>query len=89
LNLNSADPAHIALIELAFAAAQLVEDLHDYQHFLGGRDDWPFSLDDVAKHYELITVAWERFRAATATAAVQAVPAQTVSGALPSQSEEA
>jgi len=63
MNLNREDPTHIALIELAFAAAQLVEDLHDYQHFLGGQDDWPFSLRDIEKHYEQITSAWERFRA--------------------------
>ena len=65
MNLNRENPTHIALIELAFAAAQLVEDLHDYQHFLGGHDDWPFSLRDIEKHYEQVTLAWERFRTAT------------------------
>jgi len=68
MNLNREDPAHIALIELAFAAAQLVEDLHDYQHFVGGGDDWPFSLKDIERHYEQVTVAWERFRATTTAA---------------------
>ena len=68
MNLSSDDPTHIALIELAFAAAQLVEDLHDYQHFLGGRSDWPFSLSDIERHYDQVTVAWERFRATTAPA---------------------
>ncbi len=62
MNLNREDPAHIALIELAFAAAQLVEDLHDYQHFMGGRDDWPFSLGQIEEHYDQVTAAWERFR---------------------------
>ncbi len=63
MNLNREDPAHIALIELAFAAAQLVEDLHDYQHYLGGSDDWPFSLRQIEQHYSEISAAWERFRA--------------------------
>lgn len=66
MNLNREDPTHIALIELAFAAAQLVEDLHDYQHFLGGRSDWPFSLNDIEKHYEQVTIAWEHFRSTAA-----------------------
>ena len=64
MNLNREDPVHVALIELAFAAAKLVEDLHDYQHFLGGRDDWPFSLRDIEQHYTQVMNAWEQFHAA-------------------------
>jgi hypothetical protein len=67
MNLDREDPTHIALIELAFAAAQLVEDLHDYQHFLGGRSDWPFSINAIEQHYQQVTSAWENFRAASST----------------------
>jgi hypothetical protein len=64
LNLNRDDPVHRSLIGLAFAAAQLVEDLHDYQHYLGGNEDWPFDLSLVERHYGEVTLAWERFQAA-------------------------
>jgi hypothetical protein len=72
MNLNRDDPTHVALLELAFAAAQLVEDLHDYQHFLGGSSDWPFTLSDVERHYQQVTSAWERFRAVTNIGALEA-----------------
>ena len=64
MNLDRDDPVHFALVQLAFAAAQLVEDLHDYQHYLGGNADWPFELSVVEKHYDEITLAWESFQKA-------------------------
>lgn len=61
MDLNRYDPVHVALIELAFAASQLVDDLHDYQHFMGGREGGPFSIDVIEQHYVAIAVAWDRF----------------------------
>ncbi len=61
MSLNRNDPAHVAMIELAFAASQLVDDLHDYQHYIGGGADGHFSLAILERHYGEITVAWERF----------------------------
>ncbi len=62
MSLNRSDPVHVALIELAFAASQLVDDLHDYQHYLGGQDDGLFSFGVLAEHYEQIGRAWDRFQ---------------------------
>ncbi len=62
MSLNRSDPIHVALIELAFAASQLVDDLHDYQHYLGGPDDGLFSFGTLEQHYAAIGVAWEHFR---------------------------
>jgi hypothetical protein len=62
MSLNRTDPVHVALIELAFAASQLVDDLHDYQHYLGGADDGLFSFGIIEQHYAEIGLAWERFQ---------------------------
>jgi hypothetical protein len=74
MNLNPNDPVHLALIQLAFAAAQLVEDLHDYQHYLGGREDWPFDLSVIEKHYDQITIAWEQFQASMRMTEAEKLP---------------
>jgi hypothetical protein len=72
--LNRDDPLHVALVMLAMAASKLVDDLHDYQHWLGAGDSELFSLRDVDRDYEDVTLAYERFRAAMAGAGRQRVP---------------
>jgi len=64
MSLDRDDPLHFALISLAVAASKLVDDLHDYRHWLTAGDSDLFSLQDVERDYEQVTLAWERFRAA-------------------------
>jgi hypothetical protein len=80
MSLNRSDPVHVALIELAFAASQLVDDLHDYQHYIGGQDDGIFSLQVLEDHYTAIGVAWARFQEAMRGGASAELP--------PTRSEE-
>ena len=56
------EPLHWALISLAVAASKLVDDLHDYQHWLGAGDSELFSLQDIERDYEQVTLEYERFR---------------------------
>jgi hypothetical protein len=65
MSLNRGDPFHLALLNLALSAAKLVDDLHDYEHWLSGGDSDLFSLRDVERDYLQITQAWDAFREAT------------------------
>jgi hypothetical protein len=62
MGLERGDPFHMALLNLALSAAKLVDDLHEYEHWLTGGDSDMFSLRDVERDYDQITRAWDAFR---------------------------
>jgi hypothetical protein len=64
MSLERDDPLHFALVALAVAASKLVDDLHDYRHWLTAGDSDLFSIGDVERDYQQVELAWERFRAA-------------------------
>lgn len=74
MSLNRDDPLHIALIALAMAAAKLVDDLHDYQHWLVGGDSELFSLRDVERDYQQVELAWAQFKEAMSGAGPRRMP---------------
>jgi hypothetical protein len=64
MTLERDDPLDFALVSLAVAASKLVDDLHDYRHWLTEGDSELFSLQDVERDYQQVELAWERFRSA-------------------------
>jgi hypothetical protein len=71
VSLNRGDPFHVALLNLALAAAKLVDDLHEYEHWLTGGDSELFRIRDVEQDYDQITRAWQAFRDATSSPEVE------------------
>jgi len=80
MSLERDDPLHFALVSLAVAASKLVDDLHDYRHWLTAGDSDLFSLQDVERDYEQVTIAWERFRAAMGRGKQRRLPGRDTPG---------